>query len=131
MAFNFKDYEESEAVRRARQLQEQNSQYNESQAVRDARDRMNQYEAQRPQEWTGGTYQDSLNEAMNKINNREKFSYDLNGDALYQQYKDQYMNLGKMAMADTMGQAAALTGGYGTRMRILSGIRPIRPTSGS
>lgn len=44
---------------------------------------------------------------------REPFSYDLNGDALYQQYKDKYIQQGKMAMQDTMGQAAAMTGGYG------------------
>lgn len=50
---------------------------------------------------------------MDKILNREKFSYDLNEDAFYQQYKDKFVNQGKMAMADTMGQAAALTGGYG------------------
>ena len=50
---------------------------------------------------------------MDKILNREQFSYDLNGDALYQQYKDSYMQQGKMAMQDTMGQAAAMTGGYG------------------
>ena len=37
----------------------------------------------------------------------------MNGDALYQQYKDQYMTQGKLAMMDTMGQAAAMTGGYG------------------
>lgn len=48
-----------------------------------------------------------------KIMNREKFSYDLNGDALYQQYKDQFINQGKLAMQDTIGQAAAMTGGYG------------------
>lgn len=52
-------------------------------------------------------------DVMNKILNREKFSYDLNGDALYQQYKDQYTTQGKLAMMDTMGQAAAMTGGYG------------------
>ena len=50
---------------------------------------------------------------IDKILNREKFSYDLNGDALYQQYKDKYIQQGKMAMQDTMGQAAAMTGGYG------------------
>jgi hypothetical protein len=50
---------------------------------------------------------------MDQILNREKFSYDVNGDALYQQYKDQYINQGKMAMQDAMGQAAAMTGGYG------------------
>ena len=45
--------------------------------------------------------------------NRKEFSYDLNGDMLYQQMKDQYQVLGKTAMQDTMGEAAALTGGYG------------------
>lgn len=55
-----------------------------------------------------------LQAAYDKIVNRDKFKYDLNGDALYQQYKDQYTNLGKLAMMDTMGQAAALTGGYGS-----------------
>lgn len=57
--------------------------------------------------------QGQFDEIMNKILNREDFSYDLNGDALYQQYKDKYVQQGKMAMQDTMGQAAAMTGGYG------------------
>ena len=55
----------------------------------------------------------SFNEIMNQILNREKFSYDVNGDALYQQYKDKYIQQGKMVSADVMGQAAAMTGGYG------------------
>ncbi len=54
-----------------------------------------------------------LSQLYDQIMNREKFHYDLNGDALYQQYKDQYQNLGRQAMLDTMGNAAALTGGYG------------------
>lgn len=58
-------------------------------------------------------WQTQLDDTMNKIMNREKFTYDLNGDALWNQYKDQYVTGGKMAMLDTMGQAAALTGGYG------------------
>ena len=57
--------------------------------------------------------QGQFDEIMNKILNREAFSYDLNGDALYQQYKDKYIEQGKMAMADTIGQASAMTGGYG------------------
>lgn len=57
--------------------------------------------------------QDQLNAIMKSILNREQFSYDINQDAFYQQYKDKYMQQGKMAMADTMGQAAAMTGGYG------------------
>ena len=61
-------------------------------------------------EWDkAGLADDVLNEYLN----REKFSYDLNGDALYQQYKDKYIKQGKLAMQDTMGQAAAMTGGYG------------------
>jgi hypothetical protein len=57
--------------------------------------------------------QDAYQQAMNNLLNRDKFSYDLNGDALYQQYKDNYITQGKMAMMDTMGQASAMTGGYG------------------
>lgn len=52
-------------------------------------------------------------DVMNKILNREDFTYDLNGDALYQQYKDQYTLKGLQGMMDTMGQAQAMTGGYG------------------
>ena len=72
---------------------------------------INEKKAQMPQ--IKGTYLDSINDTLNKILNREEFKYDVNGDALYQQYKDNYTQQGKMAMMDTMGQAAAFTGGYG------------------
>lgn len=58
------------------------------------------------------TYDQQLNDIYNQIMNRDKFSYNLDEDALYNQYKDQYTQQGRMAMMDTMGQAAALTGGY-------------------
>lgn len=87
--------------------------YKESDAVKNLAASLQSHEANKVADWTGGTYGESLKEALNKINNRDKFSYDLNGDALYQQYKNQYITQGKMAMQDTMGQAAALTGGYG------------------
>ena len=58
-------------------------------------------------------YQAQLNNIMQRINNREPFRYDFNADALYKQYANQYQQQGKMAMMDTMGQAAAMTGGYG------------------
>lgn len=60
------------------------------------------------------TYDQQMSDIYDKIMNRDKFTYDLNEDALYQQYKDQYTQQGRMAMMDTMGQAAALTGGYGS-----------------
>lgn len=63
--------------------------------------------------WDGGKYGAMLDDAVNQILNRKPFQYDLNGDMLYQQYKDQYLRQGNLAMQDTMGKAAALTGGYG------------------
>lgn len=72
-----------------------------------------QHNAARP-----GEYQKSDNYGIamdykNQLQNREPFSFDVNADALYQQYKDNYIQQGQMAMMDTMGQAAAMTGGYG------------------
>ena len=66
-------------------------------------------------------WQTQLNDTINKITNRDKFSYDVNGDALYQQYKDKYIQQGKLAMQDTMGQAAAMTGGYGNSYAATAG----------
>lgn len=59
------------------------------------------------------SYQSQLDDIYNKIMSREDFTYDMNSDVLYNQYKDQYQALGQTAMADTMAQASALTGGYG------------------
>ncbi len=41
------------------------------------------------------------------------FSYDVYGSALYNQYKNEYTRNALLGMEDTMGRAAALTGGYG------------------
>lgn len=58
-------------------------------------------------------YQEQIDSLLDQILNREKFSYNFDADPLYQQYKDRYTQQGKMAMQDAMGQAAALSGGYG------------------
>ena len=86
--------------------------YQKSDAVAQAEALLQQQLAQKPGAYTS-TWSDQLNETIAQILNRDKFSYDLNEDALYQQYKDQYMMLGQQASMDAMGQAAALTGGYG------------------
>ena len=70
-------------------------------------------DAAKPGEYTS-KWQQQLDAAMDKILNREAFSYDLNGDTLYRQYKDRAVKNGRLAMMDTMGQAAAMTGGYGS-----------------
>ena len=59
-------------------------------------------------------HDDALRGLYEEIANRPKFSYDPNGDALYQSYKRSYAQQGRLAMTDTMGQAAGLTGGYGS-----------------
>ena len=86
--------------------------YEQSDEVKAAQAALNQANAAKPgayqSAWTG-----QMNAAMDKILNREDFKYDLNGDALYQSMKDQYVKNGKLAAQNTMGQAAALTGGYG------------------
>jgi hypothetical protein len=86
--------------------------YAPSDTVKQAETLLRQQIANKPGAYTS-PWQSQLNDIIKQIQNREKFSYDLNADALYQQYKDQYTTQGKMAMMDTMGQAAALTGGYG------------------
>ena len=85
---------------------------NQSETVKQAQEMLQQHLAQKPGEYQS-QWQSQLTDVINKIMNREKFSYDVNGDALYQQYKDQYVTQGQMAMQDAMGQAAAMTGGYG------------------
>ena len=43
---------------------------------------------------------------------RGPFQYDADRDPLYRTAQDRYVQNGRMAMKDSMGQAAALTGGY-------------------
>lgn len=60
-----------------------------------------------------GTFDEQLQQIYDRIMNREDFTFDLNSDPAWQQMKNQHVQQGQMAMMDTMGQAAALTGGYG------------------
>lgn len=87
--------------------------YAPSDTVNDAYSALQSHLQNKPGEYSS-KWQDQINEIIGNIQNREGFSYDINNDALYQQYKDQYTVLGKLAMQDTMGQAAAMTGGYGS-----------------
>lgn len=89
------------------------NEYMESPVVSQAHATLQQHLAAKPGDYQS-TWQGQINDMIDRILNREDFSYDVNSDALYQQYKDQYSALGKLAMQDTMGQAAALTGGYGS-----------------
>lgn len=93
MAFTYQDYKQSDAVTQAQNLLQ--NQINSKPGA---------YQSQ---------WKSNIDNLMGHIQNRGKFEYNVNNDALYQQYKDQYIRQGQQAMMDTMGQAAALTGGYG------------------
>lgn len=67
--------------------------------------------------------QKAYNKAMNNVLNREAFSYNLDDDMLFQQAKNQFQALGKTAMMDTMGQASAMTGGYGNSYATTAGAQ--------
>lgn len=59
-------------------------------------------------------YQPEMDRLYEQITKREPFRFDAGSNPLYQQYEDYYTRAGQQAMRDTMGQAAALTGGYGS-----------------
>ena len=57
---------------------------------------------------------DYLDAAWQALQAQGSFRYDLEQDPLYRQYAAMYQKWGRQAMEDTAGQAAALTGGYGS-----------------
>jgi len=86
--------------------------YSETDRSKKAREELEQHQRSKPgsyeSQWMPG-----LDSAVNQILNREAFQYDLNTDPLYNQYRNNYVNQGQLAMLDTLGQASTLTGGYG------------------
>ena len=86
--------------------------YTESEQVKKLRQQLEAHSEKRPGEYTS-RWQSGLDAAAEDLLNREAFQFDLNGDALWQQYEDRYVNLGRQAMADTLGKTTSLTGGYG------------------
>ena len=86
--------------------------YNEGVPVKDAKKKLDEQLKNKPAAYTS-QWAGKADAALDAIGSRKAFSYDLNADALYRQYRDQYIRQGRRAMEDTMGAAAGLTGGYG------------------
>lgn len=78
------------------------------------------YESNKPADYNS-TYQGQIDDLLAQITGRPSFQYDYASDPLYQQYAQNYQRMGKLAMQDTMGQAAALTGGYGNTYATTAG----------
>lgn len=87
--------------------------YSPSQAVLSAQQYLQEQLASKPGGYTS-RYNDQLDALLGQMQNREAFKYDPTNDPLYNIYKDLYIQNGRRAMQDTMGNAAALTGGYGS-----------------
>ena len=94
------------------QYEEGRPEWAPSKDMLDLKDKLDKMESSKPGAYQS-KYQAQIDGLLDKILNRDKFSYNFNADPLYQQYKDRYTQQGKMAMQDTMAQAAALSGGYG------------------
>lgn len=94
--------------------------YEKSDEVLAAENALSQWEASRPGQYES-KYSQEIEAILNDILNREEFNYNLNADPLYQQYREQYIENGKKAMMDTVGQASALTGGYANSYAVNAG----------
>lgn len=58
------------------------------------------------------SYDSEINRLYEQIVNRPAFRYDPTTDPVYGAYRDRYVREGRMAMRDSIGQTAHLTGGY-------------------
>lgn len=55
--------------------------------------------------------QNQYQQMLDKVANRDPFSYDASTDPLYSQYRKEYIREGRRAAEDTLGAAAAMSGG--------------------
>ncbi len=94
--------------------------YEKSKAVINAEKKLAQWETNTPDNYNS-KYSEEIDSLLSDILNREKFSYSINADPLYEQYREQYVKNGKKAMMDTVGQASALTGGYSNSYALTAG----------
>lgn len=94
--------------------------YKKSKDVEKAEKKLNSWEKNAPKDYES-KYSAEIDGILNDILNREKFSYNLNADPLYEQYRELYTQNGKKAMMDTVGEASALTGGYSNSYAVTAG----------
>lgn len=95
--------------------------YKESDSAKKLKEELDRLTAKGSPAWSGGSYKAQLDSTLKNITERKPFSYNVSDDPLYRQYKDKYLSLGRMAMEDTVGKAASLTGGYGNSYAVSAG----------
>lgn len=87
--------------------------YSESDALIAARKQLADKEANAPAEYVN-KYADAIDEILDKVNSRGEFNYDINVDPIWNSLKDTYQRNAMLGMKNAMGEASALTGGYGS-----------------
>lgn len=115
---NYKESEKTSTAYRNYQNKLSNlpDDYEESDYVKDRRNKLAEVENARPADFTS-KYRAQIDDLLNKIYGDKGFSYtaeDLQNDDLYKMYAQQYQQSASRAMRDTMGQAQAASGGYGS-----------------
>ena len=95
----------------ARELEKLEKGYTPAEDVTAALAYRDSVEALRPDAYESA-YGQQLAALYGDMTNREPFSYDPEEDAAFARYAKMYRQKGRAAMEDTMGQTAALTGGY-------------------
>ena len=90
--------------------------YMESDEVEGRREQLRKVEENRPDPFKS-KYESQISSLLDGIYNQKKFSYtgkDLKNDDLYQMYAQRYTDSARRAMQDTMANAQAQSGGYGS-----------------
>ncbi|MBE5816191.1 MAG: hypothetical protein E7315_00540 [Clostridiales bacterium] len=66
-------------------------------------------------------WQSEIDSIIEKVLNNKEFSYNINSDPVYEQYKSSYLKNAQRAMRDTVSSASALTGGYANSYAVTAG----------
>lgn len=104
------------------ELAKYQSGYKPSETVVRAQQNLQNVQSNKPTAFSS-TFEQELDSLYDQVKNRGPFTYDINGDALYQQYAQNYKKAGQQAMKDTIGQASAMTGGYGNSYAETAGFQ--------
>ena len=119
---NYTPYEQSDDVRSLRSQSEgyadqiDSMSYSPSALVRSYQAKMTDTENNKPDAYVN-KWADTQNSLLEEILNEKAFSYtgsDLMNDDMYKMYSEMYEKNARKAMNNAMGEAASLTGGYGS-----------------
>lgn len=119
---NYTPYTQSDEVKALRSQSEgyadqiDSMSYSPSALVKSYQAKMTDTENNRPDAYVN-KWAETQNSLLNDILNEKEFSYtgsDLMNDDLYKMYSEMYEKNARKAMNNAMGEAASLTGGYGS-----------------